>query len=742
MSKHNTMTSNISEMMSQQQQNLQHLHSLQKHTRSLTDYTNTYLQNFQQQMQQQPHVQVQGAVQDNSQRNPQLQQVRTYSGSMMLPNGYNLNGAVNQSANPPQVVINPSQNMSTITSIDNPVLQQQQQPQQQLQQQLQQQQQQQHQQQQQQQINSPTPLSPPIGSTIQQPIQQLQPQQQQQGKNSFTSITSKNIQNNNQTQLDYSTKAKSPLAALIPTTGQPTDVLAARFSAWRNVIRSIIVYLTEIASIEDEIVRQQLRLSHAVQFPFFTIENQYQPTSSEDRYTQKFFLPLGSGSVQDLPTILNQYHEALASNASNASRELTNDVIPRLEDLRRDLLVKIKEIKSLQSDFKNSCAKELQQTKQDMKHYIDSLKEARYGTPKQDPYLAKIALDKQIKKQLIEENFLHEAFDNLETSGAELEKVVVMEIQNALTIYARLLGQQSQLIFDILISKLDMGFFNMNPQYEWDTFISRDPNFLQPNVPMRNLKEITYKYQHDPFTYEIRSGYLERRSKFLKSYSKGFYVLTPNFLHEFKSIDRKKDLVPIMSLSLNECTVTEHSKKGSHEAKFVLHGKQNGLIRRGHNWVFKTDSYESMLEWFNDIKVLSSTSNYKEKCKFVQNKLNLDADGKKLTKININENSNMQSPNPNESLNTITTPGRDIGTPQISINIDQNINEPVTPAHMTEDNISEMADRSTYIRSSTPRLDNQTNTNTSMSSMPDTNTSELHANGGGVYIQTPFSKDY
>lgn len=61
---------------------------------------------------------------------------------------------------------------------------------------------------------------------------------------------------------------------------------------------------------------------------------------------------------------------------------------------------------------------------------------------------------------------------------------------------------------------------------------------------------------------------------------------------------------------------------------------------------------------------------------------------------------------------------------------------------MTEDNISEMADRSTYIRSSTPRLDNQTNTNTSMSSIPDTNTSELHANGGGVYIQTPFSKDY
>lgn len=764
MSKHNTMTSNISEMMSQQQQNLQHLHSLQKHTRSLTDYTNTYLQTFQQQQamygnqQAQPSVTTPGTapqqsyldsrintpLNGNNLLSPQQQQLRTLSGTFIPNNSHN---QMNQNLNNNNYMLAPStvpqnnsmlnsvnQNMSTITSLDN--------------------------------ANNnpnPTPINP---NTINNNInnnnstvfnQNTVNPQVQQGKNSFTSVTSKYNNNNNNgttgtaatgsTQQKGSTKdPKSPLVVLIPTSAQPTDVLAARFSAWRNVIRSIIVYLTEIASIEDEIVRQQLRLSHAVQFPFFTVENQYQPSSSEDRYTQKFFLPLGSGSVQDLPTILNQYHEALASNASNASRELTNDVIPRLEDLRRDLLVKIKEIKSLQSDFKNSCAKELQQTKQDMKHYIDSLKEARYGTPKQDPYLTKIILDKQIKKQLVEENFLHEAFDNLETSGAELEKVVVMEIQNALTIYARLLGQQSQLIFDILISKLDMGFFNMNPQYEWDTFIARDPNFLQPNLPMRNLKEITYKYQYDPYTYEIRSGYLERRSKFLKSYSKGFYVLTPNFLHEFKSIDRKKDLIPIMSLPLNDCSVSEHSKKGSHDSKFVLHGKQNGLIRRGHNWVFKADSYNSMLEWFNDIKVLSSTSNYKEKYKFIQQKLNLDSDGRKITKSDgsreqKNEINHLMTPERNtESMDTMAS-NHVLNTPQISVNID-NINEAQNQTNDTMDNLSEAVDMSTFVRSSTPKLDNQTNTNTSMSSIPDTNTSQLHSSAPNVYIQTPFSKDY
>lgn len=419
---------------------------------------------------------------------------------------------------------------------------------------------------------------------------------------------------------------RNPLVVLMPASAQPTEVLANRFSAWRNVIKSIITYLTETASIQDEIVRQQLRLTHAVQFPFFTVDNQ-QPTSLEEKSVQSFFMPAGSGSIQELPTILSNYHGTLASHASRVSKELTHDVIPRLEDLRRDLLVKIKEIKSLQSDFKNSCFKELQQTKIDMRQYVEAIEEAHHGYPRLDPYLAKIALDRQIRKQLAEENFVHEAFDNLESSGAELENVVVMEIQNSLTIYARLLGEESQLVFDILLSKLDIGFFSKDPQFEWSNFITNDPNFIAPNLPMRRLKEISYKYQYDALSYEIRSGVLERRSKFLKSYSKGYYVLTPTYLHEFKTADRKKDQIPMMSLSLSECSVTEHSKQGSSDDKFVLHAKQNGLIHRGHNWVFRTDSYESMMAWFQDLKTLTSITNLKEKTKFVVEKLNLSPDG-------------------------------------------------------------------------------------------------------------------
>lgn len=543
-------------------------------------------------------------------------------------------------------------------------------------------------------------------------------------KNSLTSthITTRNsLQRQRVTQQQHD--PRSPLIVMIPTNAQPTDILAARFSAWRSVIKSLLVYLTEIASIQDEVVRQQLRLAHSIQFPFFAIENQSQPSSSDDKAINKFFLPLGNGSIQDVPTILNQYHGTLASVASKASKELTNEVIPRLEELRRDLLVKIKEIKSLQSDFKNSCSKELQQTKQDMKQYMDSLKEAKYNTPKQDPFLNKLILDKQIKKQITEENYLHEAFDNLQTSGAELEKVVVMEIQNAMTIYARLLGQESQLVFDILISKLDLGFFNKDPQFEWDNFTSRDPNFVSPNLPMRKYKEIVYKYQFDPMTYEIKSGFLERRSKFLKSYSKGFYVLSPNFLHEFKTGDRKRDLVPVMSLSLSECSVAEHSKKDSTEHKFILHAKQNGIIHRGHNWVFKCDSYDSMISWYHNIKKFTSFSSNQEKTKYIIEKYHLGKDGKPINPTNNSANKLTKTASNQTSISTT------IGNNSRSRSHTQDLkNTSISNNHSSMINDENMS-------TSTPRLDNTTQTNTT-SSIPDTNDSEIQNAIPSFYIET------
>lgn len=634
----NTMQSNVSDMLAQNQKNLQHLYSLQSSIISNNNalnstLTNNNTNNSSDQEQIPYYLQLQQAYNDDGQNNNNNNgkdgKMQSITNSMRY-NSVTSNGNGSGNSNRYNSINSVGNRYNSITSNNN---------------------------------NNSNGTNGNNNNSSRTPTHSLTSNIQFQGKNSLTSASIKSrarssFQRQKSKQLSSSRSRnkkydpKNPLLIIIPYNAKPTEILASRFDAWRNVIKSLITYLTETASIQDEIVRQQLRLTHAIQFPFFSLE-QHDPQTPESKILQKFFLPLGHGSIQDLPTILNQYHGALATNASKMSKELTNDIIPRLEYLRRDLLIKIKEIKLLESDFKNNCSVELLQTKDDMKRFQDSIKDwndlrkvkdiEKYinetssndnngssNKKYQDPYITKLILDKQIKKQISEENFLHEAFDNLESSGCELEKVVVMEIQNALTIYAKLLGQQSQLVFDSLISRLDMGFFSKDPQFEWDDFIERDTNFIELDLSPRKFQMMTYNNQFDPFTYEIRSGFLEKRSKFLKSYSKGFFVLTPCYLHEFKTADRKKDLVPVLSLNLLNCTITENIKKDSNESKFILHEKQNGLIKKSHNWVFKTDSHNSMMQWFQDLKTITQLTNIEDRKKYVCKRLNLDENGKPI----------------------------------------------------------------------------------------------------------------
>lgn len=83
------------------------------------------------------------------------------------------------------------------------------------------------------------------------------------------------------------------------------------------------------------------------------------------------------------------------------------------------------------------------------------------------------------------------------------------------------------------------------------------------------------------------------------------YVLSPTHLHEFKSADRISTQTPVMSLYLPEQKLGSHSEPGSSSHKFMLKGSQTGGIHRGHAWVFRAESHDTMMAWFSDIKELT-----------------------------------------------------------------------------------------------------------------------------------------
>ena len=118
-----------------------------------------------------------------------------------------------------------------------------------------------------------------------------------------------------------------------------------------------------------------------------------------------------SGVVDDALQILRNYHK-LAIAESSKARDIENDIILALVGLRSDLSQKIKEIKGLSGDFKNSVDKEMESTRKAVNILQEGLGQSDIDpsqmTGKQDPYLLKLAVDRQIEKQIDEENYLHQ----------------------------------------------------------------------------------------------------------------------------------------------------------------------------------------------------------------------------------------------------------------------------------------------------------------------------------------------
>lgn len=111
--------------------------------------------------------------------------------------------------------------------------------------------------------------------------------------------------------------------------------------------------------------------------------------------------------------ILRSYHKTAIVEA-NKAKEIEGDVILALTGLRNDLNQKMKEIKSLSGDFKNSVEKEMDGTKRAVKSLQEVLGQndvdPSMTTGKQDPYLLRLAVDRQVERQLDEENYLHQVF--------------------------------------------------------------------------------------------------------------------------------------------------------------------------------------------------------------------------------------------------------------------------------------------------------------------------------------------
>ncbi|OIW26804.1 hypothetical protein CONLIGDRAFT_707263 [Coniochaeta ligniaria NRRL 30616] len=379
----------------------------------------------------------------------------------------------------------------------------------------------------------------------------------------------------------------------VPTTGNPTEALANRFQAWRKILKDLITYFREIQTHYEHRSKSLAKLANVLN-----------STATPQGFLQ-------SGGLDDALQILRNYNK-LAFQESNKAREIEEDVILALTGLRSDLQQKIKEIKNLSGDFKNAVDREMAATRKAVDNLQEVLGQTEVDpsltTGKQDPYLLRLTVDRQLERQIDEENYLHQAYLNLETSGRELESIVVGEIQKSYNAYAGILKREADAAYSA-VEDLRVGPIAMPKDHEWADFIQRDDQFVDPELPIRSAQFIHYPGRDHYACQEIRAGLLERKSKYLKSYTAGCdlrYVLSPTHLHEFKSADKTQ--APVMSLYLPEQKLGSHSSGSGSSNKFILKGRQTGGMHRGHTWVFRAESHDTMMAWYEDIKALTEKS--------------------------------------------------------------------------------------------------------------------------------------
>lgn len=161
---------------------------------------------------------------------------------------------------------------------------------------------------------------------------------------------------------------------------------------WRKVLKDLITYFRDIQKSYDSRSKSLYTLSNVIS----------NITAPPQFVTQ--------GGISDAIYTLRDYHKQSIAEG-NKAKSIEEDVIVQLTGLRSDLAQKVKEIKGLSGDFKNNVDKETEGTRRAVRELQDALASSSTD-PKSDPYLVRLGVDRQLGRQIEEENYLHRVRDD------------------------------------------------------------------------------------------------------------------------------------------------------------------------------------------------------------------------------------------------------------------------------------------------------------------------------------------
>ncbi|KAL1720181.1 hypothetical protein EV715DRAFT_250513 [Schizophyllum commune] len=421
------------------------------------------------------------------------------------------------------------------------------------------------------------------------------------------------------TSISRTSKAGSTLsrnASLIkkniaPHDLQPSDVLIERFVAWKAIVKQLIAYFEGVADIENNTAKEMTKLSAVIQVPF-RAGNQF----------------LGEGGLQDTYYAIRDKTRTIADHHANLGRTIDSSIVQHLQKLRVEIKAHVKNIQNDTGKLATSVAKERELSTRyiaELGASITAFKNTPMNvTAKTDPYVANSAVQRQLHKQVHEENLLQKSIIIIQQNSAHFEEGIVRAVQSAWQTYSEWQSRASAAIQEVHVA-LAAQMASLAPDREWIAFSARSDHLLDPDTPLRKPDHIVYPLMDDPSILPVHTGLLERKKRFMRKYREAYYVLTPaGFLHEYASSDPNAPggQTPTFSLFLPACTLGPPAPPTSRSHKFHIEssteggggvgpaGKVSGLRASlsmkgsAHAWTFRCRSREEMMEWWNDIRML------------------------------------------------------------------------------------------------------------------------------------------
>lgn len=406
--------------------------------------------------------------------------------------------------------------------------------------------------------------------------------------------------------------------AILRDSPDPTNALLKRLDSWIHVVDMIDEYVDSHIIIQRGITAGLEKARKAVyDAPNFNYSQPPQQQGEAPVNAEGAAAPTHITGIAESFEALRTRTDTLINKSYETENAIKTGVLPQLVTLKGDIEKHIKGLKS--TGVKN--LKEIEKARNLTQASIENLgtRVSSFNISahtkheyKNDPYVLHRYVRSALEDQVAKENNQIDAVISVEKNMETLEKHIVQVIQQAISLLESNIHSYSALKVESY-DAINQTFAAIPPGHEWDQFLNSPSSpLIAYNTPKRNIDNIYFNNSDASPTKAIYEGIMQRKEgKLLKSYTSGYYVLTPSrFLLQYGSQNPVTDPTPDFAIYLPESQVGDLSPRSSGKNKFVIQAKDCArTIGLGHkNYSFKTNTYDECVAWYNAITNSNPTS--------------------------------------------------------------------------------------------------------------------------------------